>query len=1066
MVGNRSGIAVLTDESVCPTCGAGASACQPIWALLICLLLPLAASGQSVQGTVTNGGRKALEGVAVHLVQQETNRPRQALTGPRGEFTISNLAPGEYRIEAERDGYARQVRQIELLLDQDVTIEINLEISLLPGQRKDTVQVTAAADVLRTGPMSLGGVVDNRHITGLPLDGRNFFELGLMLPGIVPAAEGSAGSVRGDFAVNIDGAREDANNFLLDGVFNGDPKLNGVAVTPPVDAVREFEVATSGYDASFGRNGGGQFNVVLRSGGNQFHGTAYEFLRNRAVDARNFFAPAGQPGPAYQRNQFGASAGGPLRRNRTFFFADYEGRRVREGMTLISNVPTQLERTGDFSRSGVPAIDPFTQTLFPGNVVPKAYLNPVGLAIAALYPLPNRSAANQNFVSSPAQRDRDDHFDVRVDHNLRPSDDLALRYSFADRALYEPFTGPSFAAIPGFGDNVPRRAQNAMAGETHIFSARLLNELRFGLDRVSAGVFQQNMGRNLNQSVGLPQVSTNPRDTGLSLIGITGYSPIGDEYNNPQHSASTVYQVTDTLTAVRGRHLFKAGVDVRRLEQNAFRDVMANGYLDFLGMTGNALEELLLGMPSVTTVAHVDNAEHLRTHSQYAFLQDTWRVRPDLTISAGVRYEYNAPPVDTQNRANVYDPATQSLVRVGSSGIPRGGYATDRNHFAPRIGVAWRPGHKRTVLRAGYGIAYDQSALATGEGLYFNAPYYVLNLYYSLAQFPLSLSDPFPRNYPLALPSTALAFQRDLRTPYIEQWSFAVQQEAGRNQVVELAYAGSKGAKLIAARDLNQPLPSAQQPNPRPVPQFDDINVIESRGNSNYQSLQAGWRRTLRAGLAANAAYTWSKSIDDASGFFTTAGDPNYPQDSRHVNLERGLSDFDVRHRFSLGYSYDLPFGKGRLRGGWQTFGVWTFQTGRPFTVALLPDLDNSNTGRSSLGFGANDRPNLLRNPALSGRTPDHWFDTTAFAVPPFGSFGNAGRNILAGPGFQNVNVSVIKTTGLSERARLQFRAEAFNLLNRVNLDLPGNFVGSPTFGKIQSAESPRRIQFGLKLLF
>jgi hypothetical protein len=1030
---------------------------------MLALLIPVAASGQTVRGTVTDGWRQALPGVVVSLREVEGERPRAATTDGRGEFTISSLPPGEYRIEAGRDGYASQVRQFELLLNQDVTFEI----SLVPGQRKDTVQVDAVTDMVRTGAAALGGVVDNRQITGLPLDGRNFFELGLLLPGVVPAALGSAGSVRGDFAVSINGAREDANSFQLDGVYNGDPKLNSIAVTPPVDAVREFSVATSGYDAEYGRNGGGQFNVVLKRGGNQFHGTAYEFLRNRAVDARNFFAAAGQPSPAYQRNQFGASVGGPLvRRRGTFFFADYEGRRVREGMTRITNVPTQLERSGDFSRSAVPAIDPFTQTPFPGNVVPAAYLNATGLAIAALYPQPNRAAASQNFVSSPEARDRDDHFDIRVDQHLGNSDDLAVRYSFADRELYEPFTGPSFAAIPGFGDNVPRRAQNAMAGETHIFSARLLNELRFGLDRVSAGVFQQNQGRHLNRQVGLPEVSGNPRDSGLSLINVTGYSPIGDEYNNPQHSASTVYQVTDTLTAVRGRHLLKAGVDLRRLQQNAYRDVMANGYLSFLGMTGNALEELLLGMPSVTTVAHVDNAQHLRTHSEYGFLQDTWRARADLTISAGVRYEFNAPPVDTQNRANVYDPATLTLVRVGTNGIPRGGYRADRNNFAPRLGVAWRPGHKGTMVRAGYGISYDQSSLATGEGLYFNAPYYVLNLYYSFAQFPLSLNDPFPRNYPLALPSTALAFQRDLRTPYVQQWSFKVEQEAGRDQVVELAYAGSKGSKLIGARDLNQPLPGAQQPNPRPVPQFDDINGIESRGNSSYQSLQAGWRRALRAGLAAQAAYTWSKSIDDASGFFSTAGDPNYPQDSRHVNLERGLSDFDVRQRFVVAYSYDLPLGKGRLRGGWQTFGAWTFQTGRPITVALLSDLDNSNTGRSSLGFGANDRPNVLRNPALGQPAADRWFDTTAFAVPAYGSFGNAGRNIVTGPGFQNVNVSVMKTTDVNERARLQFRAEAFNALNHANLDLPGNFVGSPGFGKVQSAESPRRIQFGLKLLF
>jgi hypothetical protein len=488
--------------------------------------------------------------------------------------------------------------------------------------------------------------------------------------------------------------------------------------------------------------------------------------------------------------------------------------------------------------------------------------------------------------------------------------------------------------------------------------------------------------------------------------------------------------------------------------------------LSFLGMTGNALAEMLMGLPSLTGGARVDNHEHLRTHSEYGFVQDTWRIRSDLTLSAGLRYEYNAPPVDANDRANVYDPATQSLAPVGVRGMPRAGYEPDRNNWAPRIGLAWRPGQKGTVLRAGYGVYYDQPALATGEGLYFNAPYYVLKLYFPFAQFPLTLSDPFPANYPIALPSSALAFQRNLRTPYSQQWNFTVQREIGRERVLELAYAGSKGTKLIAARDLNQPLPSALQPNPRPVPQFDDINVIESRGNSNYHSLQVRLQQNLRHGLAARVSYTWSKSIDDASGFFTSAGDPNYPQDSRHVAAERGLSSFDVRSRLSFGYSYDLPLGKGKLFGGWQTFGVWTFQTGRPFTVALLSDLDNSNTGRSTLGFGANDRSNVLRNPELSQPSPDRWFDTQAFTLPPFGSFGNAGRNILTGPGYANVNASVVKNTALSERVNLQFRAEAFNLLNHPNFDLPDAFFGSPTFGKIQSAQSPRRIQLGLKLLF
>ena len=1023
------------------------------------MVLPLAAYAQSVGGVVTDASRKPLAGAAVQLVQIETNRARSAVTGPLGEFTVSSLPPGEYRIEVQREGYARQVQRFTLSLDQEVWAEVLLH----SGQRTESVQVAAGAGTLRTESSALGGLIDNRQITGLPLDGRNFYELGLLLAGVAPPAPGSAGSVRGDFAVNIDGAREDSNNFLLDGVFNGDPKLNGIAVTPPVDAVREFEVVAGAFDASFGRNAGGQFNVALKSGTNQFHGTAYEFLRSQLFDARNFFAPAAG---TYRRHQFGASAGGPIARNRTFFFADYEGRRAREGITQVTNVPTDLERTGDFSRSNVPATDPFTQSPFPGNAIPKQYLSPAGLAIAALYPRPNRPVPNQNYVSSPSERDRDDHFDVRLDHSAGRSDDVAVRYSLADRGLYEPFSGPEFAAIPGFGTNVPRRAQNAMASETHVWAPSLLNELRLGFNRVSAGSFQENLGRDINGEVGLPRVSTNPRDSGLSLIKITGYSPVGDEYHNPQHSASTIYQATDTLTFARGRHVMKAGLDLRLLQQNAYRDELGLGYLSFLGMTGNALAEMLLGLPSLTGGARVDNHQHLRTHSEYFFVQDTWRMRHDLTLSAGLRYEYNAPPVDANDRANVYDPAAQALVRVGAGGMPRAGYEPDRNNWAPRIGLSWRPGQKGTVLRAGYGVHYDQPALATGEGLYFNAPYYVLKLYFPFAQFPLALSDPFPANYPIALPPSALGFQRNMRTPYTQQWNFSAQREMGRERMLELAYAGSKGTKLIGARDLNQPFPGALQPNPRPVPQFDDINVVESRGNSNYHSLQARLQQNLRHGLAARISYTWSKSIDDASGFFTSVGDPNYPQDSRHVNTERGLSSFDVRSRLSFGYSYDAPLGKGRLLGGWQTFGVWTFQTGRPFTVALLPDLDNSNTGRSTLGFGANDRPNVLRNPELPQRSPEGWFDTQAFALPPFGSFGGAGRNILTGPGYGNVNASIVKNTALSERAALQFRAEAFNLLNHANFDLPDVFFGSPTFGKIQSAQSPRRIQLGLKVLF
>ena len=1009
-----------------------------------------------------DASQRPLSGVAIRLTQTETNRVRSSRTARDGSFLIASLPPGAYRLTIDHTGYRRHAQDFTLLLNQ----EIRVDIPLLPGSLSEQITVTGTRALLRTENATLGGVVETRQITGLPLDGRNFAELALLAPGVAPAAPGSAGSVRGDLAINVNGAREDSNNFLLDGVLNVDPKLNAQAVNPPPDAVREFEVLTSSYDASFARNAGAQINAVLRSGTNRFHGVGYEFFRNATLDARNYFAPGGEPKPQYQRNQFGGALGGPIRRDRTFFFVDYEGRRIREGITRVTNVPTARQRIGDFSEFPTPLFDPFTQQPFPGNRIPRERLHPVGVAIAALYPLPNRASPGANFVSSPSRRDRNDQFDIRVDHALTRTSDISFRYSFADRDLYDPFTGPAFPVVPGFGVDVPRRAQNAMASHTQIVSPTVLNEFRAGFNRVSAGSFQENRDHDLNRAVGLPVISTNPRTAGLSYITITGYSPLGDEYNNPQHSTSNFYQITDHATWICGRHQFKFGGDLRFTQQNAYRDIQARGFLNFLGMTGNSLAEALLGFPSATGIATVDNHQHLRTRSYNLFGQDSWRIRPDFTLFLGLRYEFNSPPVDAEDRANLFDPVSRSLTRVGANGVPRAGYFSDRNNFAPRIGIAWRPGERGTVLRAGYGVYYDQAALAPGEGLYFNAPYFDLRFFFTLDPMaPVTLSNPFPANFPLPTPPSALAFQRDLRTPYYQHWNFTVQQQIGKSRVFEAAYAGSKGTKLIAARDINQPFPSPAPLNLRPLPQFQDITLAESRASSNYHSLQARFQQHFARGLTALASYTWSKSIDDASSFFSSAGDPNFPQDSNNLRAERGRSNFDTPHRFVLSYSYELPFGKGWF-GGWQTYGIWTFQSGRPFTVALLPDFDNSNTGRTQLGFGSNDRPHVLRNPGIDKPTPERWFDTEAFAIPARGSFGNAGRNILDGPSFQSINASIVKDTRVAESVTVQFRAEAFNLLNRPNLGLPDVFVGSPTFGRILNAQSPRHIQLGLKFLF
>ncbi|MGH9843326.1 MAG: TonB-dependent receptor domain-containing protein, partial [Blastocatellia bacterium] len=1012
----------------------------------------------AIRGRIADQNAAAIAGAELKLIEQGTNETRSTRSDAHGEYAFILLRPGSYRIEVEQSGFGKYAGLFTLQVNQEARLNVTLGVGEV---RVDEDLVVAPVSMLRQESAAIGTVIDNRQVTGLPLDGRNFVELSLLVPGAAPSAQGSAGTARGEFAFNINGQREDSNNILLDGVYNIDPKLNSISVRPSVDAVREFELLTSSYDAQFGRSAGAQLNIVTKSGTNGIHGSAYEFLRNRAMDARNFFAPRNEPAPQYQRNQFGFSLGGPIVKDRTFFFSDYEGLRLREGVTLVTNVPTAAERAGDFSQSllGRPLI-PGTRTEFPGGRIPAGALNPIGVRIAALYPLPNRNAPFQNFVSSPVRRDREDTFDVRIDHVFNNASNLVGRYSFTDRDLFDPFAGAAFARVPGYGNNIDRRGQNLMVGETHVFSAALVNDLRFAYNRVANRVLHENLGRSVNRSVGLPELSSNERDFGLSYITVTGLSPLGDEFNNPQDSTTEVFQLLDTATWARGRHLVKFGADFRKTQQDAFRDVQSRGFLTFSSVvaldrntiipafTGNALADLLMGLPVITGGARLDNPQRLRTESYNFFVNDNFRVTPRLTLSAGLRYEYNSPPVDRVDRANLFDAASRSVIQVGTQGVPRAGYNADKNNFAPRLGFAWTLGEK-TVLRTGYGIYYDQSALAPSEGLYFNAPYFDLNFYVTIPEFNLFLTlyDPFPKSFPPIFADSAFGFDRNRRTAYVQHWNLSLQQQLGRSRVAELAYVGSKGTKLLTSRDINQPRPSTLPRNPRPLPFLDEINYQESTGNSNYHSLQARIQQRLDVGLSLLGAYTWAKSIDNGSGIFASAGDPNFPQDSYNLRAERGRSNFDVAHRFSLSYTYELPFArKNRLLGGWQTAGIVTLQTGRPFTVALLSEFDNSNTGRSNLGFGANDRPNLVGNPKLDNPTPERWFNTAAFAIPPFGSFGNAGRNILDGPGYRNVTFSILKNTALRESLDLQFRAEFFNLFNHPNFNLPDNFVGSPSF--------------------
>ena len=663
----------------------------------------------------------------------------------------------------EAAGYKSLQRTVPLLVDQ----EISLEIQLMAGDLKETVNVAGEYVLLDAESAALSTVIANREIRNLPLDGRNVYELVLLAPGVVPSAPGSAGSDRGDFIFNVNGAREDSNYFLLDGVFNNDPKLNGFSIAPPVDAVREFELLTNSYDAAFGRSAGGQINLVLKSGTNLIHGTAYEFLRNQALDGTNYFAPK-DASPKDIRNQFGGSLGGPLAKDRTFFFVDYEGRRIGEGITRTANVPTALERVGNFSQTSLTMIpiDLFTQAPFPNLIIPQNRISPVAAAIAALYPLPNRPVPGQNYVSSPVQTDRNDQFDVRLDHKLSPASEFSFHYSFGDRDVFEPFgAGSSAPSVPGFGNNIPRRSQNAMLGDIHVFSPVLVNEVRLGFNRVSIAVNQQNQTNNLNQAVGLPVISTKARDAGLTQIGLAGFSTLGDELNNPQREAATTYQLVDNLSWSHGGHLFKLGGEYRHQRQNSFADELSRGLIQFTGFTGNALAEMLQDVPSYSTVARLDNPQHLRTDTVAFYGQDTIRMRTNLTLTLGLRYEFNSPPADPQNRASIFDPATSSIVSVGVNGIPAAGFLSDQNNFAPRAGLAWTPGQARVwTVRTGYGLYYDQPASAPSQGLFFSPPYFRSQLFIQSAAAPIYLENPFPVNYPLFIPNSAFTFQRDLRT--------------------------------------------------------------------------------------------------------------------------------------------------------------------------------------------------------------------------------------------------------------------------------------------------------------
>ncbi len=883
-------------------------------AFAACLLfasLPLAAQtvGGAIRGRVVDPSGGAVADARVTVVDTATGLRRQVVANRAGAYVAASLAAGEYDLTVSAPGF-RTIQREQVVLRVGQRLVEDFELTL--GEQSSSVTVTAELELVDEASTAIGTAISNNYVVDLPLDGRNFLELALLVAGSTPAAAGSPGTARGRFAFQAAGMREDMNSFVYDGVYAIDPVLNSFTFTPPVDAVREFRIETANSAAGLGRNAGAQVSVELKRGANDLHGTVYEFLRNDALDARNFFDLAERPQPKLRRNQYGFSLGGPIRKNSTFFFGDYEGLRERRAVTRTTNVPTMAERQGDFSSSALPApFDFLSGRPFANAQLP--LLHPVGQAVANLYPTPNLAAAGQNYVGAPNGSDDHNKFDIRVDQRIGGRGQLSGRYSFADRMRFEPYAAASYSSVPGYGNDVEERGQNAMLSETHSFGGRWVNEARLGFNRVDNRTFHQNSGTSVNSQIGLPNFTDRERSLGLSFIQVTGLSSLGGEFNNPQDSTTESYQLSDNLSFASGNHLVQLGFEHRWIAGNAYRDVMARGQISFtdFAYTQSALADLLLGLPTFTAGAMADNEQNQRTWATNFFVQDSWRVRRGLTLNLGLRYEYNQPPFDAFDAAAIYDPAVQTTVQLGTGNVPRGGYLADKNNFAPRVGLAWTPGDSRkTVIRTAYGIHYNFPALAPGLGIYFNPPFFNFQLYFPSQAQIIQIQNPWPQGGAAPFPPSATTYDRNLSNTYAQNWSFGIQRELTHELVASVTYNGTRGVNLLGARDINQPAPSPVSPNLRPNPFFSDINQIESSFDSVYHSLQWQLQCRFRAGLTGLFSYTWSRSIDNASNFFPSSGDANFPQDSRNPGAERSRSSFDAPHRFVGSFAYELPFGR------------------------------------------------------------------------------------------------------------------------------------------------------------
>ena len=1081
----------------------------------------------TISGTVSDPSGAYVADAQVTLVNTATQFTRIVGTNADGQYVASAIPTGEYTITVARLGFQRLVRAgIVLTAATNQTVDLQLAV----GSQTETVSVTATPPLLQSQSAEVSALVDKNQMVALPLVSRDFTDLVLLTPGAHVGsasnlAEGASPyAMRGGANYSVNGAVAAGNSYLIDGVYNRNLWLNTLIIVPVVDAIQEYRVMTSNYSAQYGESAGAVTEVATRSGANESHGAAWEFLRNNKLNANTFFNNLnGIARPAFRRNEFGGTIGGPIIRNRTFFFGDYQGIRLTFPQTFTSTIPTLAQRqmieTGNFAALGVPIYNPYaTQTVngqvqrvpFAGNQITPTLLDPVASNLMKLLPAPTTSGATNNFTFNPPLTQQTDQFDIRVDQNLGASDHLFFRYSYDNSNQVVPGTlpaapvsgiqtGPYLATTgvgttsTGTGTTTPLVNQSAVLGYTKTFTPNTVLESHFAVVRWNANITPLGGAYNTAAQIGIPGININNKAGGLPSFTMSGFQTLGDNSTFPEDSQITTFQLDGAVTHVRGAHTFKAGMLFLRHRFNGYSAFPTRGTFDFngqftrqIGSTSSqtVLADLALGAYDAASRNVLTSTFGMRIFQLAPFVQDTWRVTDRLTLDLGFRWEVDAPPYDVHNHWANLNINTGQLLVAGINGNGSRLRNFDYDTPAPRVGLAYGLGSDRkTILRTGFGISYVDME-AGGAQLYKNLPYFFTQVIATningAPASTLSQGLPIPVqpsiSDPVALSSgSPNAWNMSLRQTEILQWSFGIQRELWSDWMFSATYVATRGERiLVNSQNLNQsiPGPGAQGPR-RPYflinPNLVNVAYRTNAGDSKYQSVQLHLEKRFSRGLTFGASYTYSSYLSDVGN--PNGGGNSDIQNHFCIACNWGPTPDDYKSVLSVNHVYQIPLGRNRkyltqgplsyILGNWDLSGIWTAQTGPRFTAVLGTNVSNS-------AGGGTQRPNRSADGNLPSdqRSIYHWFDTSAFSTPAQYTFGNSGTGILVGPGYFNVDLSLVRHFPLTERFGLDLRSEWFNSFNRANFNPPNATIGTPQAGVISSTLPARIIQMAVKLSF